>query len=215
MTEPTPAPTSASASNAATPAQVLDFWLGDGLAKDWPSQDLGKRWFGGGAELDADIGARFGAAVQQAVAGGLQDWEQQPRTRLALVILLDQFTRNVFRGKPQAFAGDARAQRLVLQAIAAGEDLALPCVGRVFLYMPLMHAENLALQDECVARFNRLIADAPEALKQRLQGNLDFAHQHRDIIASFGRFPYRNAALGRADTGEEQDFLLKGPRFGQ
>jgi uncharacterized protein (DUF924 family) len=81
--------------------------------------------------------------------------------------------------------------------------------------MPLMHAESLALQDECVARFTRLQADAPESLKQRLQSNVDFAHQHRDIIARFGRFPYRNAALGRLDTPEEADFLLKGPRFGQ
>jgi uncharacterized protein (DUF924 family) len=210
MTEAAASPTS-----AATPAQVLEFWLGDGLDKDWPTQDLGKRWFGGGAELDADIRARFGAAVQEAVAGGLRDWEQKPLTRLALVILLDQFTRNVFRGKPQAFAGDARAQRLVLQTLAAGEDLELPWAGRVFLYMPLMHAETLALQDECVARFTRLQADAPDSLKQRLQGNLDFARQHRAIIARFGRFPYRNAALGRDDTAEEQDFLLKGPRFGQ
>lgn len=215
MTESTSTPSSAAAPTAATPAQVLEFWLGDGLDKDWPTQDLGKRWFGGGAELDADIRARFGAAVQEAVAGGLRDWEQKPLTRLALVILLDQFTRNVFRGKPQAFAGDARAQQLVLRTIAAGEDLALPCVGRVFLYMPLMHAESLALQDECVARFTRLQADARDSLKQRLQGNLDFARQHRDIIARLGRFPYRNAALGRADTPEEQDFLLKGPRFGQ
>ena len=215
MTEPTSTPSSAAAPTAATPARVLEFWLGDGLEKDWPTQDLGKRWFGGGAELDAEIRARFGAAVQEAVAGGLRDWEQKPLTRLALVILLDQFTRNVFRGKPQAFAGDARAQQLVLRTIAAGEDLALPCVGRVFLYMPLMHAESLALQEECVARFTRLQADAPEALKPRLQGNHDFARQHRDIVARFGRFPYRNAALGRPDTLEEQDFLLKGPRFGQ
>lgn len=215
MTEPT-TPSSTEATTASTtPAEVLDFWLGDGVHKEWPTQDLGKRWFGGGAELDADISARFGAAVTTAVAGGLQDWEQPPLTRLALVILLDQFTRNVFRGKAQAFAGDARAQQLVLQTIAAGEDLQLPWAGRVFLCMPLMHAENLALQDECVASFSRLVADAPASLKARLQNNLDFARQHRDIVVRFGRFPYRNAVLGRTDTPEEKDFLLKGPRFGQ
>jgi uncharacterized protein (DUF924 family) len=215
MTEPTtPSPTEVSTANT-TPAKVLDFWLGDGIENEWPTQDLGKRWFGGGAELDADIRARFGADVTNAVAGGLQDWEQQPLTRLALVILLDQFTRNVFRGKAQAFAGDARAQQLVLRTIASGEDGQLPWAGRVFLYMPLMHAENLALQDECVASFTRLVADAPESLKVRLQNNLDFARQHRDIVVRFGRFPYRNAVLGRADTPEEKDFLLKGPRFGQ
>jgi uncharacterized protein (DUF924 family) len=212
MTEPAAA---FSTSTAATPAEVLDFWLGDGLEKGWPTQRLGKRWFGGGAELDEDIKTRFGAAVTAALAAGLQDWERPPLHRLALVILLDQFTRNVFRGGPQAFAGDARAQQLTLQALAAGEDRQLPWVGRVFLYMPLMHAESPALQDECVARFSRLLADVPEALRQRLQGHLDYAHEHQAIIARFGRFPYRNTVLGRADTPEERDFLLKGPRFGQ
>jgi len=220
MTEPAPSPSASSSSTAAststtTPGQVLEFWLGDGITQDWPTQDLGKRWFSGGPELDAEIRARFGAAAEEALAGGLQHWEQTPLHRLALIILLDQFTRNIFRGTARAFAGDARAQQLVRQTIAAGEDLQLPWAARVFLYMPLMHAESPPLQDECVARFTRLVADAPEALKQRLQGNLDFAHQHRDIIKLFGRFPYRNAALGRADTPEEQDFLRKGPRFGQ
>jgi uncharacterized protein (DUF924 family) len=215
MTEPTSAPNASPSRQHAAPAEVLDFWLGDGVEKEWPTQDLNKRWFSGGAGLDAEIGARFGDDVKAAVDGGLQDWEQPPLNRLALVILLDQFTRNVFRGKGQALAGDTRAQQLVLQALAAGDDLTLPWAGRLFLYMPLMHAESLALQDECVARFTRLQADAPDSLKQRLQSNVDFAHQHRDIIARFGRFPYRNAALRRLDTAEEADFLLKGPRFGQ
>ncbi|HQS31420.1 MAG TPA: DUF924 family protein, partial [Polaromonas sp.] len=153
------------------------------------------------------------------LGGAPGDWSDTPLSpslrRLALIILLDQFTRNVFRGSGQAFAGDARAQQLVLQTLAEGGDLQLPWVGRVFMYMPLMHAESLVLQEECVARFGQLVADAPTDLKERLQGNLDFARQHRAIIAQFGRFPYRNAALGRASTAEEQAFLTTGPRFGQ
>ena len=229
MTEPTPTmPTTPTTSNntqppqngdQATPASVLEYWLADGLkgctAGGWPTQDLGKRWFGGGAALDEEIRTRFGARVVQAVGGGLQDWEQQPLHRLALVILLDQFTRNVFRASAQAFAGDARAQQLVLDTLAHQADQQLPWVARVFTYMPLMHAEDLALQDECVARFSRLVAEAPDRLKQRLQGNLDFARQHQAIIARFGRFPYRNAALGRVNTPEEEEFQRKGPRFGQ
>lgn len=222
MTQPMPpdtatstSPTPGSPSAAATAAEVLDFWLGDGLTHEWPTQDLGKRWFGGGAALDEEIRARFGSQVANALAGGLREWEETPLHRLALTILLDQFTRNVFRASPQAFAGDARAQRLTLQTLARQDDLQLPWVARVFSYMPLMHAEDLPLQDECVARFTRLVADAPAPLKERLQGNLDFARQHRDIIARFGRFPHRNAALGRASTPEESDFLLNGPRFGQ
>ena len=210
----------------ATPRDVLDFWLGDGLTQGWPTQDLGKRWFGGGAALDEEIKTRFGARVMQALDGALScelnDWVDtsstpatSPLGRLALIILLDQFTRNVFRGSGQAFAGDALAQQLVLQTLADGADLQLPWVGRVFMYMPLMHAENLALQNECVTRFEQLAADAPPDLNERLRGNLDFARQHRAIIEQFGRFPYRNVALGRASTPEEQVFLTTGPRFGQ
>ncbi len=199
----------------ARPADVLDFWLADGVTLGWPAVDLGKRWFGGGAGLDAEINARFAKRVNEAIGGGLADWEAAPLPKLALIILLDQFTRNVFRGSAQAFAGDARAQALVKAMLADGTDLALPWVGRVFAYMPLEHAEDMALQQESVARFSRLVLDAPAELKERLQGNLEFARQHADIIARFGRFPHRNAALGRPDTPDEAAFLADGPRFGQ
>jgi uncharacterized protein (DUF924 family) len=194
---------------------VLDFWLADGLTLEWPSQDMVKLWFGGGPAFDAQIDAQFGPLVRQAVAGGLQDWEGAPLSRLALVILLDQFTRNVFRGKPEAFAGDARAQALVQQALAAGEDAQLPLAGRIFLYMPLEHAEDLAQQHACVRRFEHLAQTAPAALQATFASNVDYAHQHRDIIAKFGRFPHRNAALGRASTDEEIAYLKDGQRFGQ
>ncbi len=198
-----------------TPDAILDFWFADGLQAGWPTREMKAVWFGADPALDAQIKAQFGGQVLQAVQGGLSDWEAQPLPRLALVLLLDQFTRNMYRGTGQAFAGDARAQQLVVDALAMGWDQQLPWVGRVFLYMPLMHAENLALQNECVSCFTKLHADAPEELKARLQGNLDFAIQHRDIIASFGRFPYRNAALGRSNSADEQVFLQNGPRFGQ
>ena len=194
---------------------ILEFWLGDGLALGWPSEDLNRRWFLGGAALDVEIRSRFGPAVQRAMQGELTDWEAPLHSRLALVILLDQFSRNVFRGTARAFEGDARARQLTLQTLARHEDRQLPWVGRMFLYMPLMHAEDLALQEQCVARFSQLVADAPDALKPRLQGNLDFAIQHHGIIARFDRFPYRNAVLGRASSAEEDNFLRDGPRFGQ
>ena len=212
---PTPAFSPASDAGASEPEAILDFWFADGLRLGWPSQDMNSIWFGAGAALDADIKVRFGEQVLQAVAGGLTHWEPDPTRRLALIILLDQLTRNVFRGDKRAFDGDTRARRLALRTLALDEDQSLPWVARVFVCMPLMHAEDLSLQEECVARFSRLVADAPEDLKQRLQGNLDFARQHRDIVARFGRFPYRNAVLGRSNTLEENEFLLKGPRFGQ
>lgn len=194
---------------------VLDFWLGDGLTLGWPSQSHSDLWFGGSKALDDDIAHRFGAGVEQALQGGLTDWADRPHSRLALVIVLDQFTRNVFRGQARAFAGDPRAQSLVQDALDHGWDAPLPLAGKVFLYMPLMHAENLAMQDLCVRQFETLVMHAPSERRKELQGNLDFAYQHRDIIARFGRLPYRNQALGRADTQEEQVFLRDGPRFGQ
>lgn len=212
---PSPSSTSPAPAPAASPRQVLDFWLGDGLALGWPSQDMGKRWFTGGPELDDEIRHTFGKRVNQALAGQLTDWEAEPLSRLALVILLDQFPRNIFRGKSQAFAGDEQAQRLVNEALAQGIDEALPWVGRLFLYMPLMHAENLALQEEGVRRFSALVAAVPEPHRASAQSSLDFAVKHRDIIARYGRFPYRNSALGRTSSSLEFEFLKIGPRFGQ
>ena len=185
------------------------------MALGWPSEDINRRWFLSGATLDNEIRSRFGQAVQSALQGELAPWEASLHSRLALVIVLDQFSRNVFRGTARAFDGDAHARQLTLNTLAAHEDLQLPWVGRVFLYMPPMHAEDLALQEKCVSCFSQLVADVPTALKPKLQGNLDFAIEHRDIIARFGRFPYRNAVMGRTSTTEERHFLPDGPRFGQ
>ena len=194
---------------------VLDFWFGDALRSDWPADDRHPLWFGGGAAQDQQITERFGPLVQAALAGDCQDWEAGLETRLALILVLDQFPRNMFRGQPRAFAGDARAQQLVLQTLGLGQDAGLPRVGRVFLYMPLMHAEHLGLQDECVSRFTALHEGATPELRDALANHLRFAHLHRDIVAAHGRFPHRNAALGRANTPAEEAFLTNGPRFGQ
>ena len=196
-------------------ANILDFWLGDGLALGWPSTDLNKRWFSGGALLDEEVRMHFGQAVHQALQGGLTGWEEPLQSRLALVILLDQFSRNVFRGAAQAFDGDARALQLTHHTLAQQQVQLLPWVGRVFMYMPLMHAEDAALQATGVACFSQLLAEAPDSLKPKLQGSLDAARQHSDIIAKSGRFPYRNAVLGRSSTAGEAEFLRAGPRFGQ
>ncbi|MBS3996536.1 MAG: DUF924 domain-containing protein [Hydrogenophaga sp.] len=208
-------PSTAPSAHEATAQEVLDFWLGDGLLNDWPSTDHHTLWFGGQATHDHQIAQRFGGLVAEALAGGLTDWEDALHSRLALVILLDQFTRNVHRGQARAFAGDARAQHLVRATLARQQDRLLPRVGRVFLYMPLMHAEDLALQNECVERFSYLVDTATVELRDTLASNLRFARQHRDIIATFGRFPYRNAVLGRPSTPAEIEFLKDGPRFGQ
>jgi uncharacterized protein (DUF924 family) len=196
-------------------AEVLDFWLADGLQLGWPSQNMGPVWFGADPALDQTIRTRFGEVHEHAITGRLAHWQAQPLNCLALVIVLDQFSRNMFRGTAQAYAGDAQAQALVQHALALGLDQQLPWVGRVFMYMPLMHAEDLALQQSCVRHFTALASQAPEALQDRLKGNLDFAHKHLEIIQRFGRFPYRNAVLGRSSSAQELEFLQHGPRFGQ
>lgn len=194
---------------------VLAFWFDDGLQAGWPTRDMGRLWFGGSRGLDAEISERFEPLVEAACWNELVDWEAKPLSRLALVILLDQFTRNVYRGEARAFSGDHRACTLVIEGLARGFDRDLPWVGRVFFYMPLMHAEDLALQDECVARLEALVAEAPQPIRDHLAGNLQHAREHRDIIARFGRFPHRNAALQRPSTEEEQAFLATAKRYGQ
>ncbi|MEO8248801.1 MAG: DUF924 family protein [Burkholderiales bacterium] len=194
---------------------VLEFWLADGLERGWPSAAMSQRWFGAAAALDREINQRFGALVRQAADGGLTEWEAAPLPRLALVILLDQFMRNLFRGQAEAFAGDSRSQRLVLDALGREMDAKLPWVGRVFLLMPLMHAEDLALQQRCVQGFEALAREVPQAIAREIEGNLRFAKSHLEIIESYGRFPYRNEVLARASTEAELEFLKNGPRFGQ
>lgn len=194
---------------------VLAFWFGDGLEKGWPSESRNGLWFRAGAALDREIEERFGPLVEAALWQELVDWEGVARRRLALIILLDQFTRNIHRGSAQAFAGDHRAQTLVVEALARGMDEELPLIGRVFFYMPLMHAEDIDLQDQGVAAYRRLKQQAPDDIASQVDYNLKFAEEHRDIIQRFGRFPHRNRVLGRDSTAEEEAFLENASSYGQ
>ena len=196
---------------------LLDAWFGDGLVRGWPGESRHQLWFGTDVAQDEALRKRFGPLVAQALDDGLRDWEDTLPGRLALLLLLDQLPRNLFRGQARAFAGDARAQRLALQAVAIGLDRHLPVVGRVFAYMPFMHAEDLALQERCVSLFQDLLDHHPGSPAQReaLADHLRYAVLHRDIVARFGRFPHRTAVLGRHSTAEEARFLIDGPRFGQ
>ncbi|WP_111656879.1 DUF924 family protein [Isoalcanivorax indicus] len=199
---------------------VLAFWFGEDMKSEdtksaWPAPFFEQRWFAGGAALDAEITEQFGGLVDAALCSELVDWESKPLSRLALILLLDQFARNVYRGTAQAFAGDHRAVTLVNEGLAIGMDKGLPWAGRVFFYMPLMHAEDLDLQQRGIDCFERARAEAPEAIREKLASNIRFAREHADIIERFGRFPYRNAVLGRESTAAELAFLEKGPRYGQ
>jgi uncharacterized protein (DUF924 family) len=188
--------------------EILAFWFGaefDPAAP--PAADRQRLWFGKDDATDRLIRERFGVDVERAGAGGLDGWAAEPRGRLALIILLDQFTRNIYRASPRAFASDHKALALSQEGMMHGHDRALAPLQRVFFYLPMEHAEDLAVQERCVAAFEALLGEAPSGAEKAFEGFLDYARRHRDIIARFGRFPHRNAILGRGSTPEEQEFL--------
>jgi len=187
---------------------VLEFWFGvcgpDGAID--PSRR--KMWFRDGAKHDAAIRQRFGALHARAARGDLHsDWSVTAHGHLALIILLDQFSRHIHRGMPQAFAQDPAAQQLALSGIEDGVDPQLAPVRRSFFYLPLVHAEDRALQARAVQCYERLAAGVAEAWHKDYESFLDSARRHRDVIERFGRFPHRNAVLGRPSTPEELAFL--------
>jgi uncharacterized protein (DUF924 family) len=177
-----------------TPRDVLDFWFG---AAPYAPR---KVWFERDHAFDR---ACTGFAEEQvrAAAGAYDDWAASPEGALAVVLLLDQFPRNLFRGSAQAYASDEKARRTVTRAIAAGQDALLPPVQRLFLYLPLEHSEALADQEEC-CRLMTALTEHPQYAEL-----VRYAERHREIIARFGRFPHRNAVLGRETTPEEAAFL--------
>jgi len=187
-------------------ASILDFWFGP---PDSPSRGTERDvWFRKNPAFDAEIRDRFGAAIDVALAGGYGEWCGVAEGALARVLLLDQFTRNVYRDTPAAFAGDSRALATAIDAVARALDRSLDPYGRWFLYMPFVHAEDRAMQHRAIELFGTL------AEETGLASPLAWAHKHADVITRFGRFPHRNAILQRASTPEEIDFLTgPGSRF--
>ena len=178
---------------------VLDFWFG---APDSPEYGKPREaWFRKSDEFDETIRARFLDLHRIAADGGLRGWQAAPDALLALIVVLDQFSRNLYRGSGRAFAVDARALVAAELAVSRGYDRALAPVQRWFVYLPFEHAEDLATQRRCLQLFEGLRGDPDSA------ENIDYARRHCEIIERFGRFPHRNAALGRASTPEEIEFL--------
>ena len=175
--------------------EVLRFWFGEEPGAQRPE------WFRKEEAFDAAIRRRFGALHAAAARRELEAWRASPEPMLALVVVLDQFSRNLYRGDARAFAQDAHARECAVQALARGDDLGFLPVQRQFLYLPFEHSEELADQERCVELMRSL--DAFEATR----GMSGYAVRHRDIVRRFGRFPHRNAALGRASSAEETEFL--------
>lgn len=199
-----------------TPNAVLDFWFAGCNPQLPPPPDRVGLWFQSTPEQDAAVREGFGAAMEAARKGELDEWAESSTGRLALILLLDQLPRNAFRGTPAAFSGDQAALQHSLDAISEMQDLGLKTLHRVFLYLPLEHAEDIHMQQRCLALMSRAAAEAPPAMSEMMSTWVGFAEKHRDIIEKFGRFPHRNAVLGRTSTPAEQAFLAAGgDTFGQ
>ena len=177
-----------------TPQQIITFWF---------SPEMTPRWFDSTPALDQQIRQRFEPLLVQAAAGALDHWHETPEGALALCILLDQFPLNMYRGDPASFATEQQAVTVTKAALASGLDERLPDAHKSFLYMPLMHSESLDDQDLSVSLFE----------KAGLEQNARFARHHRDLIRRFGRFPHRNAILGRSSSPEELEYLSSPEAF--
>lgn len=176
--------------------EVLDFWFAAGGQRR-------REWFVKDPAFDAQIAQRFGPLIEAALVGELAAWPSEgPAAALAQIVVLDQFTRNVYRGTSRAFAGDAQALAAAKAMVAAGQDHELPPLQRAFAYLPFEHAEDLAMQDESVRLFAALAQETP-----KLADMLDYAYRHRAVISRFGRFAHRNAVLGRESSVDEIAFL--------
>ncbi len=196
------------------PERVLDFWFGPSGHVAEIVKRQRKLWFGKSAANDQAVSEQFTALLLAASAGQLDHWSLTPRGRLALLIVFDQFPHHVYRNQPRSFATDTQALALCLDALTAGEDRQLVPIERVFLYLPLEHAESNSMQDQSVRLFEQLAHEATANERPLFDDFLSYAYRHRDVVARFGRFPHRNAILGRASTEDELEFLKQpGSRF--
>lgn len=177
---------------------VLDFWFD-------PAQQA--HWFEKSDAFDAQIRSRFGALHQRAIDGELDSWTLEPESWLALLIVLDQFSRNLYREDGRAYVADAKVRSMVLSGLARGDDKRLSSLQRVFAYIPLEHAEDLASQNHAVDLFAQLSEDVSVGERPAYLNYLDYARRHRDVIARFGRFPHRNQVMGRVSTAAELAYL--------
>ena len=196
--------------------RILAFWF---KAKELSAPQIDGRmdvWFGEDPVFDHQIEAEFATLVEQAGEGKLDHWAEDPRGRLALILLLDQFPRNIYRNTAKAFDNDKHALKLCVEGAMAKKDQGLTPIERVFFYMPLQHAESRRVQAKSVDIYNRLAAAVSPTLRETFETVAQFAELHHDIIERFGRFPHRNRVLNRTNTAEEEEYLDgDSPTFGQ
>ena len=195
--------------------EILDFWFGELDQDGLPDSEHRNKWFRSDRKFDQEIRRRFLSMVLFASEQGVDHWRDEAGGMLAEIIILDQFSRNIFRGTAMAFDQDRQARKLCRQAMQKGQDMLLPPVHRAFLYMPLQHSELLADQGMSVECYEQ-VARSTQGLVSDFMGSfLQSARDHQAIIQTYGRFPHRNKVLGRTSSPEEKDYLEGGRRFGQ
>jgi len=187
----------------------LQYWFGSRKSGDPVTEDRTKLWFKGESNTDTDIKSKFAGLLSRAREGKLKDWEDSPEGCLALILLYDQFSRNIHRNSPEAFANDTQALRLCLRGIDRGWDRQFDAPERVFFYFPMVHAEDLQVQKKGLEFFIRLAQDVSEAHWDFIDEVLNHAIEHHEVIERFGRFPKRNTILGRESTSDEIAYLAE------
>ena len=195
---------------------ILSFWFKD---KELSAPQIDGRmdvWFGEDPVFDEEVAREFADDVELASAGNLDHWGKQPRGRLALIILLDQFRRNIYRNTPDAFSMDKAALKLCVEGAMEKKDKGLTPIQKAFFYMPLQHAESRKVQAKSCSIFNKLAEAVSPTYRETFETMAQFAELHADIIERFGRFPHRNAVMNRENTPEEDEYLAgDAPTFGQ
>lgn len=189
--------------------RILGFWFGRLIENELPSEEYRKQWWTKDHENDKRIKDHFGDDLDLAIRGKLDDWKKTPLGTLALILLLDQFTRNIYRDAEEAFSQDQKAVEACVNGIKKGFDFELHPVQRVFYYMPLMHSEDMVMQEKSIELFSNLANQVknPEPIAKMVSGSFEYAMKHYEIVKRFGRYPHRNIILGRESTSEEIEFL--------
>lgn len=190
--------------------RILDFWFAGALDSAEALDRRAKLWFSATETFDREIRDAFGSLPERTLGGEFDAWTEDARPALGLVLILDQFPRNLFRGTAQAFRFDAKGREVALSSLEAGFDGELHPLEAAFLYLPLEHAEDLSLQYRAVELFEQLVERASPAFRPRFEEFASYARRHREVIRRFGRFPHRNTMLGRLSTAEEMSYFESG-----
>jgi uncharacterized protein (DUF924 family) len=198
------------------PGSIMNFWFGEACKSPATTRDRNSFWFGSDPAVDQQIWELYADTVTDAGAGHYAEWAETTHGRLALILLLDQFPRNIYRGTAEVFRFDAKALTLAGEGVTLGQLAELTIPEQAFFLMPYQHSEDVAVQNAGVALYTAMVEEAPPEWREVAAGYRDFAAQHRDIIAEYGRFPHRNSVLGRTSTPAEDGYLAGGgATFGQ